>query len=386
MIKNIHKMTLPTKIKRRGSTLFNKTKVFLEPYGTVYIIGPFNYPLQLTLVPLIGSIAAGNCSVLLPSGKTPAVSEIIGNIINTTFNEEYVAYLSPDQFDNADVLKEKMDFIFFTGSTRIGKIVMQAAAKNLTPVILELGGKSPSIVTKDADLDLAAEQIIWSKGMNTGQTCVATDYVLVDKKIKNKLIIKFKNTIKEFYGHNLKNNNDYGEIIDPMTTNNFINKIEENRKHLISGGGYDLSKQYIELSLFDIPMNCDNSLMEEEIFGPLLPIISYDTLEQAISFVKNKDKPLAVYIFSKNKNTQKKILNDLSFGGGGINQTILHVAHESLPFGGIGESGIGSYHGKYSIDAFSHKKSIMYGWNNPFRRLAFPPYNKLKLSWLKKIL
>ncbi|WP_086313805.1 aldehyde dehydrogenase (NAD+) [Enterococcus sp. 7F3_DIV0205] len=386
MLKNLDKWTKPVNKPRAISSLLNKNMVFLEPYGTVYIIGPFNYPLQLTLVPLIGALAAGNCAIVKPSSKTPNVAAVIGAVLGETFDEEYVKVLSPNSIDNATVLKERMDFIFFTGSTKVGRIVMEAAAKHLTPVVLELGGKSPAIVTEQADIELAAERIIWSKLLNTGQTCIATDYVLVDEKVKGQLIISLKEKIREFYGKEIQENLDYGRIVQGDATNKFSQLINENRQFLIYGGEYDLETRFVAPSLFDIGLSRENSLMKEELFGPLLPICTYQHLDEAINFVKDGEKPLALYLFSDDREVQKKILHEISFGGGGINQTILHVANDDLPFGGVGASGMGNYHGRYSIETFSHEKSVVYGRKDTMAKLIYPPYDQKKFDWLKRLL
>ncbi|MGX7264317.1 aldehyde dehydrogenase family protein [Enterococcus crotali] len=386
MLKNIDKWTKPVNKPRAVSSLLNKNMVFLEPFGTVYIIGPFNYPLQLTLVPLIGALAAGNCAIVKPSSKTPNVAAVIGAVLGETFDEEYVKVLSPHSIDNASVLKERMDFIFFTGSTKVGKIVMEAAAKHLTPVVLELGGKSPAIVTEQADIELAAERIIWSKLLNTGQTCIATDYVLVDEKVKTQLFAALKKKTIEFYGETIQDNTDYGRIVQGTAIDKFIQLIDENQQYLIYGGEYDQKTRFVAPSLFDIDLSRENSLMKEELFGPLLPICTYQRLDDAIRFVKEGEKPLAVYLFSDDRDVQKQILHDISFGGGGINQTILHVANDDLPFGGVGASGMGNYHGKYSIETFSHKKAIVYGRKDSMAKLIYPPYNQIKFDWIKRLL
>ncbi|MGM0218089.1 aldehyde dehydrogenase family protein [Enterococcus sp. AZ126] len=386
MLKNLDKWTKPVNKPRAVSSLLNKNTVFLEPYGTVYIIGPFNYPLQLTLVPLIGALASGNCAIVKPSSKTSNVAAVIGAIIGETFDEEYVKVLSPNSIDNASVLKERMDFIFFTGSTKVGKIVMEAAAQHLTPIVLELGGKSPAIVTEQADIELAAERIMWSKLLNTGQTCIATDYVLVDEKVKEQLIIALKEKIIEFYGENIQSNPDYGRIVQGPAIEKFIQLIDENAHYLIHGGEFDQKIRFVAPSLFDIGLSRENSLMQEELFGPLLPICTYRALDDAIQFVKDGEKPLALYLFSDDRDVQKQILHEVSFGGGGINQTILHVANDDLPFGGVGASGMGNYHGRYSIETFSHKKSIVYGRKDTMGKLIYPPYDQKKFDWLKRLL
>ena len=386
MLKHIDHWTKKQDKPRAFTSFLNKNEVHLEPYGVVYIIGPFNYPLQLTLIPLIGALAAGNCAILKPSRKTPNVAAVIGTIIAEIFPEEYIKVLSPTVIDDELVLKERMDFIFFTGSSRVGKKIMKAAANFLTPVVLELGGKSPAIVTNTADINRAAERIIWSKLINTGQTCIATDYVLVDQKIKDLFIKTLKEKILVFYGKDIQHNSDYGRIVQGPATETFKQLIDENQEAIVYGGTYDLASRFVEPTLFDIPLSRENSLMKEELFGPLLPICAYNDLDQALSFIKSGEKPLALYLFSEEKTIQKKILKEISFGGGGINQTILHITNDDLPFGGVGYSGMGSYHGKYSIHTFSHKKSIVYGRDDSMAHLIYPPYSDKKLNWIKHLL
>lgn len=386
MLKNIERWTKKQNKPRALASLLNKNEVFVEPYGVVYIIGPFNYPLQLTLVPLIGALAAGNCALIKPSRKTPNVAAVIGTVIAEIFDEKYVKVISPLTIEDEVVLKERMDFIFFTGSSNVGKLIMKAAANFLTPIVLELGGKSPAIVTETANIEIAAERILWSKLINTGQTCIATDYILVDQKVKESLIRALKVKINSFYGNDIQHNNDYGRIVQGSAIETFKQLIDENKEHIIYGGTYDLATRFVEPTLFDTPLSRENSLMKEELFGPLLPICTYNDLSDAIDFVKIGEKPLALYLFSEDKASQKRILNEISFGGGGINQTILHITNDDLPFGGVGYSGMGNYHGKYSIDTFSHKKAIVYGRKDSMAHLIYPPYSAKKLEWIKRLL
>lgn len=386
MLKNLDRWTSVQNKPRALTSFLNKNEVYLEPFGVVYIIGPFNYPLQLTLIPLIGAIAAGNCAIVKPSSKTPNVAAVIGTVINELFDQQYVKVLAPQSIDNKDVLKERMDFIFFTGSTKVGKLVMEAASAHLTPVVLELGGKSPAIVTEHADIPLAAERIIWSKLLNTGQTCIATDYVLVDAKVKASLVNALKKQIVTFYGTAIEKNADYGRIVQGSAMTHFQSLIEENREQLIYGGAYSIEDRYIEPSLFDLPLDRNSTLMQNELFGPLLPLCTYQTFDEALHFIKEGEKPLALYLFSDDKQEQKQVIQDLSFGGGGINQTILHIANDTLPFGGVGNSGMGNYHGRYSIETFSHKKAIMHGRKDSMGKLIYPPYDNKKFAWIKKLL
>lgn len=386
LIKNLEDWTKVETVPRSVASFLNKSELYREPYGLVYIIGPFNYPLQLTLVPLAGALAAGNCAIVKPSSKTPNVAAVIRTVIHEAFPADYVRVLSPNFATNEEVLKERFDLIFFTGSPKTGKIIMEAAAKHLTPVVLELGGKSPAIITEDCDLDKAAEKIIWSKLLNTGQTCIATDYVLVPDALAEFFIILCCEKIQEFYGDNIRENPDYGRVISDSAWDRLDHLIKDNEYLIRYGGNRDRKTRFIEPTIFEIPLSREISLMKEELFGPLLPICHYQTIDQAIEFIKAGEKPLALYLFSENKKLQQRFMNQISFGGGGINQTILHVANEHLPFGGVGYSGIGHYHGKYSIDAFSHQKGIVYGRNDDTSRLIFPPYNDQKLNWIKKLL
>lgn len=385
-LKHLKKWTRPERKKRSLTTFLNKNKVYYEPYGVSYIIGPFNYPLQLIMMPLVGAIAAGNCAIIKPASKTPAVSQVISQVINEVFPKEYLFVIQGAHGLNQMVLKETFDFIFFTGSPAVGKLIMTAAAENLTPVILELGGKSPGIVTKDCDLALAAKRLIWGKFLNTGQTCIAPDYLLVDEQVKKEFIQLAIQTLKDFYSTNIKNNPDYGRIVAGNAINHFIQLIDENKEHLIVGGEYDEQERYVAPSLIDIDLNEKSSLMDEEIFGPLLPICTYQTIDEAIAYIKAHHKPLALYLFSNDSAMQDRILSEISFGGGCINQTLLQFVNDALPFGGVEYSGMGHYHGEYSVRAFSHAKSVVFGSTKIRLDLLFPPYTNKKLNWIKKIL
>lgn len=385
-LKNLNKWTRPERKKRALVTFLNKNKVYYEPYGVTYIVGPFNYPLQLVMIPLVGAIAAGNCAIIKPASKTPAVANVISKVINDVFPKEYLFVIQGAHGLDQMVLKETFDFIFFTGSPAVGKIIMSAAAQNLTPVILELGGKSPGIVTKDSDLKLAAQRLIWGKFLNTGQTCIAPDYLLVDKTIKEEFIQLAIQTLKDFYGTDIKNNPDYGRIVEGTAMSHFIQLIKDNQKNLIIGGEYDENERFVAPSLFDIDLNGNSTLMQEEIFGPLLPICTYESIDEAITYIKKHHKPLALYLFSNDRSIQNRILSEVSFGGGCINQTLLQFVNEALPFGGVEYSGMGHYHGEYSIRAFSHAKAVVFGSTRIRLDLIFPPYTTKKLNWIKKIM
>ena len=374
----------PQRTKNEIILFPDKGYIHYEPLGSVLIIGPFNYPVQTTLEPLVGALAAGNCVVVKPSEKTPNVSSVLQSIIETTFDEEYIAVVQGDKETTSELIHLPFDFIFFTGSNRVGKIVMKAASHNLIPVCLELGGKSPAIVDKHANLKQSAERIVWAKFTNAGQTCVAPDYVLVEKSVKKKFFDLLIDTINKFY----KDKKYYGKIIDIEATKRLVDLIESDRVFRLHGGTYNLEDNYIEPTVLDLEFN-DIELsksMVDEIFGPILPVISYDNSTEMINYIKGNPKPLALYLFTKNKSFEKKILNEISFGSGGINTALIQVSSTHLPFGGVGDSGIGSYHGKHSFELFSHKKAVV---KTRFRlssvNIMYPPYNKL-IKVVKKIL
>lgn len=330
--------------------------IMKEPYGVALIISPWNYPFQLSVGPMIGAIAAGNTIILKPSEFSQATSSLLSKIISKTFAPSFITVIEGDKEINEQLLKEKFDYIFFTGSTAVGKIIMKAASHHLTPVTLELGGKSPAIINSDASINLAAKRIVWGKFTNAGQTCVAPDFLYVHEKVKDKFIIAMKKHIKSFYGKNPLKNKDYVHIIND---NHFtrLTKLLSNGE-IIYGGQVDEEMLAIEPTIID-QVSWDDPIMKEEIFGPLLPILTFSELDDAISEIKQMDKPLALYYFGKGVQPQNKVLKHLSFGGGCINDTLYHLANPNLPFGGVGSSGMGAYHGKYGFDTFSHHKSIM---------------------------
>ncbi|MCY6372027.1 aldehyde dehydrogenase [Clostridium ganghwense] len=380
-VKKLRKWSKPLRVKTPITNFLASSCIYSEPYGVTLIISPWNYPFQLLMAPLIGSIAAGNCSVLKPSEYTPNTSKVITKIINESFNEEFIAIVNGGVEVSTALLKEKFDYIFFTGSVLVGKVVMEAAAKNLTPVTLELGGKSPCIVDKDIDIRLAAKRIAWGKFLNAGQTCVAPDYLLVHKDIKKELLNAIAKIIREFFGDNPKESHDLPRIISKKHFNRLIEFLEEGE--IIVGGEHDKEELYISPTIID-NVTWENKVMQDEIFGPIFPVLEYNDLSEVITMVNNYPKPLAVYIFSNNKQVQKRILHNISFGGGCINDTIMHVASSYIPFGGVGCSGVGAYHGKASFDTFSHKKSIVKKSNVFDVALRYPPY-KYKVKLLKKI-
>lgn len=353
-----------------------------DPLGVVLIIGPWNYPFQLMMSPLVGAIAAGNCAILKPSEHAPHTSQVVAQLIAATFDPSYVAVTEGDAEISKQLLAERFDHIFFTGGTAIGRIVMTAAAQHLTPVTLELGGKSPCIVDQDTHIDRTAKRIAWGKLINTGQTCVAPDYLLVQSQIKPELVDRIKYYIKEFYGDNPAVSPDYGRIIHRQHFDRLVAYLD--RGEIVLGGDYNAADRYLAPTLID-GVTWDDPVMQDEIFGPILPILTYDNLEDAISQVNARPKPLALYFFSQDRAKQERVLQATSSGGVCINDTVMHITANNLPFGGVGESGIGAYHGKASFDTFSHSKSVLrrefwldLGWR-------YAPYTAQKLKQIKGI-
>jgi aldehyde dehydrogenase (NAD+) len=353
-----------------------------EPLGVVLIIGPWNYPIQLMLSPLVGAIAAGNCVVMKPSELAPESSQIIAKIMGQAFDPQYIAVVEGGVEASQAVLAQKFDHIFFTGGTAIGKIVMTAAAQHLTPVTLELGGKSPCIVDREIDVDTTARRIAWGKYMNAGQTCIAPDYLLVQRQIKPTLLQAIEAAIHQFYGDDPIHSDDYGRIISDKHYQRLTSLLPSGR--ILVGGQTQASDRYIAPTVMD-QVSPDAPVMQDEIFGPILPVLEYDELEEAIAFVSARPKPLALYVFSKNKAVQQRVLQSTSSGGVCVNDTVLQVGVPDLPFGGVGDSGMGSYHGKTSFDTFSHFKSILY---KPFWldfKLRYAPYAD-KINLLKQFI
>lgn len=358
-----------------------KSYIMKEPYGTVLIIGPYNYPFQLVIEPLIGAIAAGNTAIIKPSEYTPHVSAVIETLISEAFEPQYVTTVQGDAAVTETLLDLPFDYIFFTGSEKVGRNVYEKASKQLTPVTLELGGKSPVIVDETANIKVASERICFGKFVNAGQTCIAPDYILVDRKVQPQLLRALKTTIQEFYGAHPQQSEDYGRIVNDKHFMRLNDLVQTHHADVVFGGDTDRDDRYIGPTLIE-NMTANAKIMQEEIFGPLLPIITYDTFDEAIEFVHKYPKPLSLYLFSEDENATDRILNEVSFGGGAINDTLMHITNPSLPFGGVGHSGIGAYHSKYSFDTFSHKKSYTFKTTRLESSLLFPPY-KGKLKYIK---
>jgi len=384
MIRNLRRFTRAKKVRTSFIQVGAKSYIYNEPYGTVLIIGPFNYPFQLLIEPLIGAIAAGNSAIIKPSEHTPNVSSLINKIIKENFDESYIRVVEGDKNITASLINSKVDYIFFTGSVTVGKIIMQAAAKNMIPVTLELGGKSPCIVDKYANLQVAAERIAWGKFINAGQTCVAPDYILVHRDVKEEFCKQLKRFIVNFYGYQASQSKDYGRIVNRRELDRLISIIEKEKEKIIYGGEYDIDQLYIEPTIID-NVQWTDTIMEDEIFGPILPIIEYEDLDSVITIINSHPKPLALYVFSEFHAICEKLVQGISFGGGCVNDTISHVTSTQLPFGGVGSSGLGAYHGKYSYDAFSHKKSVMKKSTKISLKFIYPPYNK-RVNILRKLM
>lgn len=382
-IQNLQKWSAPKRVRTPLYLFPGKSKIQKEPYGSVLILGPYNYPVQLLAEPLVGAIAAGNCAVLKPSELTPHVSEAMYQIVHSTFKEEYIACVEGGVEVNQELLSQKFDYIFFTGSERVGRIVMKAAAENLTPVTLELGGKSPVIIEKTANIKEAARRIAWGKLMNAGQTCVAPDYVLVDESRKQQFLTEMKTAFSHLYGKEIKKNPDFGRIVNERHMERLQKILEQDAKYLFCGGRADTLQHYIEPAILDLGKDQNAASMQEELFGPILPVLSYHKLEDAVRFVNKRAKPLALYLFTKKRSAEKFVLERVSSGGVCVNDTISHLINPDLPFGGVGASGMGQYHGKYSFDTFTHEKSVFYkpaDWNLP---VCYPPFTKGKMNLVK---
>ena len=362
-----------SKTKQTDTPLYlfpTKSYIKKEPYGTVLIIGPFNYPVQLVFEPLIGAIAAGNTAIVKPSELTPHVAIVIKDIIEDTFDEAYVSVVEGGIEETQTLLSLPFDYMFFTGSEKVGKIVYEAAARKLIPVTLELGGKSPVIVDDTANIKVASERISFGKFTNAGQTCVAPDYILVQRKVKNDLIKALKKTITEFYGENIEKSPDFGRIVNQKHFNRLNDLIQIHKDNVVFGGNSSKEDLYIEPTLLD------------NITNDILPIITYDNFDEVLEIIQSKSKPLSLYLFSEDENMTHRVVEELSFGGGAINDTLMHLANPNLPFGGVGSSGIGQYHGKYSFDTFSHMKSYTFKSTRLESSLFFPPY-KGKFKYIK---
>ena len=376
---HLRKWAKPRKV-RTPMTLFPaKSRRYPQPYGVVLVMSPWNYPFMLSMSPVLGAIAAGNCVILKPSAYAPATSQVLSQLIASTFDPQFVTVVQGGRAENTALLDQRVDYIFFTGGVTVGKEVMRRAAQNLIPITLELGGKSPCIVDETADIPLAAKRIVFGKFLNAGQTCVAPDYVLVQESVKDQLVQHLQQAVENTLGPDPLSNPEYGKIINDKHYHRILGLLEG--QTILCGGQAQDGK--IAPTILD-NVDPQSPVMQEEIFGPVLPVLTYSSTQDAVDFVSNREKPLALYLFSRSREMQHTVSTHLSFGGGCFNDTILHLATPYLPFGGVGNSGMGSYHGKASFDTFTHYKSVLVGSQHIDVPLRYHPYTDSKLGFLKK--
>jgi len=381
---HLKKWMQPEKIATDLTTFPSSAKIYKEPLGVVLIIAPWNYPLQLLLIPLAGAIAAGNCVVLKPSEMAPATALVFTKMISKIFPENYITVINGNGAEVVPAMMNnfRFDHVFYTGSISTGKEIYKLAAKDLIPVTLELGGKSPCIVYDDADIKISAKRIVLGKFLNTGQTCIAPDYILVHENAKEKLLDELKITIKKFYSDNAASSYDYGKIINEKRFDTLISYIKP--QQIFYGGTNRRESLYIEPTILT-NVSMQDAVMKEEIFGPVLPLLSFNNTEDAMKMVLQNPNPLSFYLFTNNKKTEKEWINKISFGGGCINNTAWHFTNKRFPFGGTGNSGMGAYHGKYTFDVFSHKKPVLKTSDCIDPSLKYPPLTN-KLKWIKKLI
>lgn len=372
----------PTKVKTPLAHFHSKSFVIKEPYGLVLIMAPWNYPFMLNMEPLIGAIAAGNCAVVKPSAYAPATSAVIKAILESCFAPGHVAVVEGGRAENQALLEQRFDYIFFTGSIEVGRLVMTAAARNLTPVSLELGGKSPCIVDETANLKLAGRRIAFGKFLNAGQTCIAPDYLLVQQSVKEPLLEEIGKATKEFFGDDPLKSPELPKIVNQKHFERLCGLMAG---ETVAMGGGDDGEYRIAPTVLD-GITAESPVMQEEIFGPILPVLTFGTIKEAVEFVHRGEKPLALYLFTTNAETEKTVLRECSFGGGCVNDTIVHIATSRMPFGGVGHSGMGGYHGKASFDTFTHPKSILKKSNKLDIKARYHPYTKAKEKLLRFVM
>ncbi|WP_148410629.1 aldehyde dehydrogenase [Murimonas intestini] len=381
--RHLKKWMKPERVHTSLVNFPSKSRIFKDPYGVALIMSPWNYPVLLTLDPLIGAIAAGNCAAVKPSNYSPNVSALIKKMLEEIYPAEYVSVIEGGREANQSLLSQKFDYIFFTGSVKVGKLVMESASHNLTPVSLELGGKSPCIVDETADLELAAKRIVWGKYINAGQTCVAPDYLLVHEKVKDELLEKIVFTIKKFYGPAPQASESFPKIVNMKHYERLMGLMGSGK--VIIGGNGDAKRVQIAPTVLD-EVSWDSPVMQEEIFGPILPVLTFSSMKEAMELVNDRPKPLACYYFTRKSERERSLLQKVSFGGGCINDTIMHLVSSHMPFGGVGNSGMGGYHGKDSFDTFSHRKSILKKSSLIDMPLRYPPYKDLYFKMMKMIM
>ena len=380
-INNLRAWAKPAKVKGSITIPLAKACVHSEPYGIVLIISPWNYPFILSMSPLIGAIAAGNCAVVKPSEFSSNTSQVMQDLLDACFDREYVTVIQGDVTVAQRILQHRFDYIFYTGNGLVGKEIMKVAAEHLTPVAMELGGKCPCVVDSDIDYEKTARRITLGKFQNAGQTCVAPDYLMVHKSVKRKLVDEIQRAIIEFYGQDVRKSKDFGRIINERHYTRLLKYLEEG--DIVRGGDYDAMEHYIGPTLIE-NVSSESKVMQEEIFGPILPVIEYSDITEAISHINSRPKPLALYIFSNEKRIQEKVLHETSSGGVCINDTVIQTGLLELPFGGVGASGFGRYHGKWSFDLFSNKKSVMRQTVLFDLKARYPPFKVSALNTVRR--
>jgi len=382
--KNLRRYMKSEKVSTPFWMMPGKSLIVREPLGVVLVISPWNYPITLAVTPLAGALAAGNCAVLKPSEVAPKTSALLAELLPKYLDPNAVEVIEGGVPETTEILAQRFDHIFYTGSTNVGRIVMSAAAKQLTPVTLELGGKSPCIIDRDVDLAVAARRVAWGKFYTTGQTCIAPDYVLCHASVHDAFVAQLLATIREFWGDDPKQSPDYGRVVNARHHKRLMGLIPGSGTVVIGGQGDEQERYIAPTVLTDVPP--DSKVMGEEIFGPILPVLKVDDLDAAIRFINARPKPLALYLFSSNERSAEQVVARTSSGGFVQNHTIYQVAVQDLPFGGVGDSGMGAYHGRSSFDTFSHKKAVLKKATAMDLSLAYPPYTESKKSWLKRLL
>lgn len=381
--KNLSRWMKPEKVSTPLFLLPGKSEILYEPLGSVLIMAPWNYPFQLAISPLIGAMAAGNSVVVKPSEMATHTSRLLSELLSKSFSSEYISVIQGGVAETTELLKEPFDYIFFTGSTKVGKIIAQAAATQLIPTTLELGGKSPAIVTADADLKLAARRLAWGKFMNAGQTCVAPNYIYAEDKIADGLSLLIQQEIQKMYGPHPQRSSSYGRIINQAHFHRLLQLIP--RDKIAYGGQFDREDLYLAPTILK-NLEWRDPVMQEEIFGPILPILTFDRFESLLETLKKQPKPLSAYLFSCSPSLQERFLSEFSFGGGCINDCVVHLGNPHLPFGGVGASGSGAYHGKQSFQTFSHQKSVVRKSPHLDFQFRYAPYAEHTFQWMRRFL
>lgn len=380
-LKNLKSLSKPKRMRTNLANQLGSSKIHSDPLGCTLVIGAWNYPYQLSLSPMVAALAAGNTCILKPSEMAENSMKAMAKIINENFPKEYLFVAEGGVEEITEILKLKFDKIFFTGSPKVGQIIYEAAAKHMTPVVLELGGKSPAIVTSSANFEVAAKRIVWGKFLNAGQTCVAPDYILVDEKVKDSFLDSLKSYIQKF--NYQPGSEQYTRIINDRNFERLVKLIDQDK--IFYGGKTDACIKYIEPTIVQ-NVTWDDAVMQEEIFGPILPVLTFKNFNEALLQIAEHEKPLSAYLFTDDSEEKENFVSKISFGGGCINDVVMHLSNDNLPFGGVGNSGIGNYHGKFGFEAFSHQKAILNRatWGEP--DLKYPPYTDKKLEWIKKLL